>query len=1293
MSSIPYINILGFELEKQLYNGNHTAVFRGVRKKDNLPVVIKLLRKEHSTPHEIASFGREFAICHSLDLDGVVKALSREEYKNTLIMCMKDSGGIAMSQILSQQKLTLREFLVFAIRLSEIVERIHQNDIIHKNINPDNIVCNVENGCIELIDFSISTRFSKETPITFHSGVLEGTLRYISPEQTGRMNRAVDYRTDLYSLGVTLYEMATARLPFDSNDAIELVHCHIAKTPLSPHEVDERIPRPVSQIIMRLLEKRAEDRYNSAYGLKNDLRRCLSQLDSKGEIKPFGMGENEAFYKFQIPQKLYGREKEQTTLLQTFLRTSAGRSEMLLVSGYAGIGKTSLVMEVQKAIVEKHGCFISGKFDQYQRNIPYSALIQAFREFVNYLLTEPPHQFESWKERILQALGVDGQVLIDVIPNLEHVIGEQPPVEELGPQGAKNRFSYLFQNFIRAISREENPLVLFLDDLQWADSASLELLKVLTMDPNSCCFLVVGAYRNNEVDVTHPFSVAQEELKKEKVVVNTVEIENLSFDNIDELITDTLHCKKGFAKEITQLVYEKTKGNAFFTIQFLKSLHEEQLLAFHHDKHEWSWDITKIREKNITDNVVDLMVSKIKRLSRDAQEILKTASSIGNLFDVGTLAIIHKQKPGQILKQFWKCIEEGLVLPLNENYKLMDDVKEGMEIPFKFVHDRVQQAAYSLIPEDEKKGIHLMIGRLVFENSKYEELETKLFDIVNQFNNGMELINDEKEKEIVARLNLSAGKRAKEATAYHPAVEYLKVGIELLPVKCWEDQYELTLSLNSELAEATYLALDFEGAEKLISYTLEKALTLQDKVKIYEVKIQSLIAQNKMREALDQGLYVLKMLNVVLPDAKGNYASLYKSLDPLIEGKSIEDFVELPAMTDVDHLTAMRILTAIASPAYLAAPEVYPLICFVSVKMCIEHGNSPLAPNAYAVHSLILCGMLGQFDEGYRFSQIALKMLDKYKARGTASKVEMIAAVCVMHWKRHLKESLSPLLSATQVGLETGDIEYASYSAMYHCVYSFLCGENLQDLDRKFVKYIELMMNLKQEYQTHYTQIWRQAGLNLAGDAQNHAILKGEAFNEEKLVPILMDANNVSSLFCVFFVKLKLACFFEEYESALLYAESAEKYIQGVASLHHFSEFYFYSSLAMLANIGKNDFEKIPEKVKTNLKMIKNWERNVSENFKHKRMLVEAEMKRISGDVDDALKLYDEAISEAQSQGFTQLEALASEVAGKFILENRGELSAREYINKAIDLYQKWGATAKVDCLMEQYSELLNSNN
>ena len=1295
------LKIDGYEILTQIYDSTNSNVYRGIRQEDNQPVILKILKEDYPTPSELTRYKQEYEITRNLNLDGVIKAYELKPYQMTLCIILEDLGASCLKQLMNERReaglraFPLEEFLSIAMKTTEILSSIHAENIVHKDINPANIILNPETGQLKIIDFGISTVLSRENPTLKNPNILEGTLDYISPEQTGRMNRSLDYRSDFYSLGVTFYELLTGKLPFESNDALELVHCHIAKVPVPPHEVNPEIPKAISEIVMKLMAKTAEERYQSAFGIRNDLAECWQQLEKTGNISDFPLGTQDISEHFHIPQKLYGREAEVEALLTAFERVANPKSglggvEMMLVAGYSGIGKSSLVAEIHKPNTRLRGYFTEGKFDQFQRSIPYSAVVNAFKGLVRQLLTESEAQLEQWRAKLSRAFGINGQVIIDVIPEVELIVGKQPPVPELGATESQNRFNIVFGNFIRAFCTKEHPLVIFLDDLQWADSATLKLIELMMTDTDMQYLFLIGAYRDNEVSATHPLIRTLDGLLKLGATINYITLVPLALENISKLLADTLYCDTDSVKPLAELLMRKTGGNPFFVNQFLKTLHTENLIKFDLKQQMWQWNIAQIEAQNITDNVVELMIGKLKKLQELTQDVLRLASCIGASFSLGTLAIVSEKTKEVIFSDLVVAVQNGFILPTSELDKnlLIQD--------YKFLHDRVQQAAYTLIHELEKQEIHLKIGNHLLEKLSEQQREEKIFEIVNNLNFSRKLISTQLDRDELAKLNLIAGKKAKAATAYNAAFEYLNVGIKLLSANSWQNQYDLTLSLYSEAVETSYLNGNYEEMEKFAEVVLKQAKTMLEKVKIYEVKMQTSMAKVQQLEALKIGLEVLNLMGISLPKSPTSLDIQQALLNTnnYLQGKTIDDLLNLPLMTDADQLATMGVLRSTIPPTYQAAPALFPLIVLSMVNLSIQYGNSVLSPFGYICYAVILHGVLLEINSAYEFGNLALMLVDKLNSLEVKTEIHFIAGACTIYGKVHAKETLPLLVKGYESGLENGHFEFGGYAAMQKGQHSYFIGRELTEISAEIAIISHSLVQLKQNNALIWNQIFQQAVFNLLNTANNPCLLIGEAYNEQECLPILQQANDRTGLHYFYVNKLILCYLFEEQQQALENTMSAANYLDGVTAFLVVPVFHFYDSLVRLVVypfVPNTEQDDHLNKVQANQAKMQIWAAHAPMNFQHKFDLVEAEKYRILGENWLAVEMYDRAIQGAKENNYINEAAIAYELAAKFYLSQGKELTAKAYMQEARYFYEIWGATAKVKHLQEKFPQLLIS--
>ncbi|MBD2730726.1 AAA family ATPase, partial [Nostoc sp. FACHB-892] len=1302
------IALPGIVIQNKIYESSNSLVYRGIRD-DGVGIIVKMLKLDYPSPQELTRYRQEYKITRSLNLEGVVKAYSQQDYQRTLVIILEDFGGESLEQWMHKRPdifcpMPLSTFLGLAIAVCDILGRIHAANIIHKDINPGNIVFNLETGVVKIIDFGIATQFNRTNPTFKSPHVLEGTLAYLSPEQTGRMNRMLDYRTDFYSLGVTFYELLTGQLPFPTQDILELVHCHIAKPPIPVHELNATIPKPISGIILKLMAKNAEDRYQSAWGIKADLERCTEQFTTTGQIAHIQLGLQDVSDQFQIPQKLYGREAEIAALLAAFERVAprgnVGEAhrpesgienpqfqvEMMLVSGYAGIGKSALVQELYKPITANRGYFISGKFDQFRRNIPYSAIVDALQKLVQQLLGEPDEQVQQWRSRLLTALGSNGQIIIDVIPEVELIIGRQLPVPEVGATEAQNRFNRVFQQFIRVFCSQEHPLVIFLDDLQWADSATLKLIELMMLDEQTQFLFLIGAYRDSEVNPAHPLALTLERLRKQRAVLQEIILAPLTLLPLSQLVAETLHRNPDTVRSLAELVLHKTEGNPFFVGEFLKMLYGENLLTFDTQQLIWQWNLTEIEAQNITDNVVELLLRQLQKLPSATQQTLCIAACVGAEFDLETLAIVCEKSPKAIFQDLLAVIQAGLIQPLSE---LDEDL---LVQEYKFLHDRVQQAAYALIDESQKQVVHLQIGGNLLEKTSPEQRSDRLFEIIDHLNQGLELVTARLERTEIARLNLMAGQKAKAATAYEAAFKYFTTGLQLLDTESWQREYELTLALYSEAAEAAYLQGRFNEMEQLVEVVLARAKTVVDKVQVYDSKIQRYFSQGNLKEVLKIGLEVLKLLGVILPenpselDVRGGLESTAARLAE----REIEDLVNLPEMTAPEPLAAMSILANIGAAAFIVSPALFMLITCKTVNLSINYGNAIWSPLYYAAYGFVLCGVVQDIELGYKFGQLALSLVERLNTKkGKASALQLFSDH-VMQWKIHLKETIPLLVEAYQEGVETGDFGTAGYAAYNVCYNSFFVGESLTQLEQKTATYSKAVDRIRQESPSTWIAIVWQTILNLLDRSLNPSRLVGRVYNEEEALSHAIAVKDGTAIQMLYLHKVILFYLFEEYHQAVQTAILARQHFEEATAIKVLPVFCFYHSLALLSLLlDASNSQKAAwlNCVNTNQEKMQKWAEHAPMNYLHKFYLAEAEKARVLGQFLEAEEFYERAIAGAAENEYIQEEALAYELAAKHYLARGREKFAQTYMKEAHYCYDRWGATAKVKDLETRYPQ------
>ncbi len=1297
----------GYRITETLYEGSHTQVYRAVTAakapRESQTVAIKALRSEYPTFDELLHFRNQYSICHRLDHPGLLRMVELADYGNGQAIVMENFCGISLSKYLSQrleekQRLSPIEVLSIGVQLAEILHYLGEQRVIHKDIKPANILIHPQSKQIKLIDFSIASLLPRETQALKSPNGLEGTLAYLAPEQTGRMNRGIDYRADFYTLGVTLFELSTGSLPFQANEPMEWVHCHMAK---QPPLINDLVPMPVeiAAIVHKLMAKSAENRYQSALGLKYDLETCLYQLKDTGSIEPFEMGQRDVSDRFLIPEKLYGRSAEIEALLTAFERAAVGNAEMMLVAGFSGIGKTAVIKEVYKPITRQQGYFIKSKFDQLNRDIPLSAFVQTLRDLMGQLLSETDSAIAQWRSKILDAVGENGQLLIEVIPELEHIIGQQPAVPELSGTAAENRFNRLLQNFIGVFTAPQHPLTIFLDDLQWADSASLQLTQQLAQETKH--LLLLGAYRDNEISPGHGLPLMIDTLEKANVTVNTITLAPLTLDDTNQLVADALQGSKAVAKPLTELLLRKTKGNPFFTVQFLKSLHEAGHITFDPTQGHWQCDIAQVSTLALTDDVVALMAQQLQKLSETTQHILQLAACVGNRFDLSTLTTVLEQSPSAIAKALWEALQAGLIVPTNQTYKLFqtDDeqqisteeqssTKAVINSTYRFLHDRVQQAAYAGIPDDEKQMTHLKIGRLLLQNTPAQSREENLFNIVSQLNMGRLLLEDAEQTEL-ALLNLEAAKKAKAAIAYTASEGYLKTAIQLLNAEGSASQGtnnnnnndDLRLQIHNLLAEVSYLSGHYDLSAQQIDYVFSHTETVLERVDAYNIRIQLLIAQAQFDAALDSGLEALALLGVPLqeePPQTVDFDRLY----------------HLPTATDTSAIAALTVLGQLFAPIIIARPELIPKLAFTMLNLTLTYGNSPQGAFGYALYGMLLCGSATDIETGYRFGELAVHILAQYESVEFVCKINQIFIAFIHSWRKPVRKGIEKFVENVQIGLETGDLEFACYSAVNYCDSHCVIGTPLKKTRQKQTHYIEVVKRAQQEFSHSAALIWGQFTENLTETSAEPTQLVGTLFDEQTQLARLKETNAFSLLFFVYTAKTILHYLFGDYEGTLEQATLAMQQEAAAAGMFLTVQPPFYKALALLADNCERSCEQQAAQITEAIALqqrLKDWAVHAPENFQHKVDLIDAEMARLQNQRAQAIDLYDQAIAGAKQHGYLHEEAIANELAAKFYLAWGKARLAATYLQDAYYAYARWDAKAKTNDLEKRYPQLLQN--
>jgi predicted ATPase/transcriptional regulator with GAF, ATPase, and Fis domain len=1267
----------GYDIIAQIYQGRRSAIFRALRSRDQHPVILKTLRTAFPTAEHLTRLRQEFALGSVLADPHIIRYHAFEDSPDGPFLVEEDCDGVALVHLMPEEGFALTTFLPLAIQLAQGLEAMQRAGILHHNINPSNIVLNAETLTAKFIDFSSASHLTREPQQVRNLHRLAGTLVYMAPEQTGRMNQQVDCRTDMYALGVTFYQMLTGAVPFRSDNALEIVHAHLAVMPTAIEATHPHVPRLVSAIIAKLLAKHPEERYQSAYGLRQDLEACHTQWMESGVVDAFPLARHDRPAEWHLSHKLYGREHEVHTLLEVYERVALGHTELLLVTGYSGIGKTSLVRELQTPVLRHQGYYISGKFEPDERNVPYSAMLQAFRQLLTQLLTESHAAIAAWRERLLHALQPNAQVLIEVLPELALIIGHHAPAPALDAPATHNRFTFVVQNFVRVFARKTHPLVLFLDDLQWAGGSSLTLLEALVAGCGDHSLLVIGAYRDNEVGPHHPLWGTLENIRKTDVLIQSLTLMPLALESVTALIADSLHCPPQRVTPLAALVHAKTQGNPFFVKAFLTALYDEKLVYIGADA-EWTWTLDPIRQRQETENVADLLSKSIRGLAQPVQKVLTLAACIGYRFDLADLVSLSGRAEEDLVALLAECQQHGLIAKGDDEYQ--------------FAHDRIHAAAYALVDEADRKTFHLQLGQALLQKTPEAGRAQQLFTIVNHLNSGAEFLTRQADRDELARLNVLAGHQARAAAAYPTALQYYQTGFQVLDhPTSWQRHYALTLDLATGAAETAFLSTDFSTMERWITAVLQGARTLLDKIPVYRVHIQACLAQNQLTASLEMAFRVLQHLGIdvaALEDPSHLPAVMHET-HMALAGKSLQELLELPEMTDPSQRAAIHMLSHLLSPSYITAPKVFGMIVCTMMQLSIAGGYNPFTAYAYALYGQLLCGRTRDIAAAGQFGHLALKLLEREPAGDMTPKVYVMVYGCILPWTEALTHTLQPLLVAYQGGLEHGDFESARVAVFFYCIHRYFLGTELPTVEREIAMYRQAISQLQPGPSQAYMVIWHQVVLNLLGHAAEPWRLVGTVCDEATLLPHLLEVQHFSAVLQLHCAAMILGYLWEENNRALTHTARAGQLIERATGWTLSAVFYFYDSLVRLracAHQPPSEREHLLQQVAANQEQLAVRAQHAPMNHRHKWCLVKAERARVLEREGEARVAYDHAIDLAQQHGYIQEAALANELAGRFYLTLGQEAVAKLYLQAAYRGYLQWGAAGKVKQMETRYA-------
>lgn len=1260
-------------------------------------VVLKTLHATYPRKEDAAELRREFRILDRLRIPGVIRAHALAPHGAGNVAIAMELFGRSLADVMADRRrrpLPLDVVLTLTMAIARTLGEVHEQNLVHKDVVPANILVDLDTSDTRLIDFGICSELSRERQSAAAVARLEGSLAYLSPEQTGRTGRDVDYRSDYYSLGVTLFELLTGTLPFTANDPLEWVHCHISQTPRAAHLVNPDVPQPLSAIAAKLMAKSAEDRYQSSHGLIADLERCRESA-VYGRAEPFVLGQADVSRRFQIPQQLYGREPQVETLTGLFEAVRDGSNELCLVSGYTGIGKSALVAELGRPIAGARGYLVEGKFDQFQQSAAYGALARAFRGHVDQLLGEPPERIDAWRHALHTALGSNARLIVELVPELELIVGPQAAVPDLSPAEAHNRFQIVFVNFVKVFAAADHPLVVFLDDLQWSDIPTLNLIARLATARELSHLLVIGAYRSNKVDPTHPLSITLEQIRRTREIVE-LSLEGLDQDAVDRLTADVVHTDVRTAHPLSRIIRNKAQGNPFFIREILKRLYESGAIRFDGASGAWTWDVAAAAAALVSDNVVDFMVGSLQRLPADTQRALQLAACIGNTFDLETLAAIAGSTMPATADALRDALAREMVVPLSDSYRVAGDQGEhGADAIYKFQHDRVQQAAYEQIDPAHREAVRLSIGRLMLGRSAAADFDDRLLDVVNHLNAGRALVNEPRERRELAALNLRAGLKAVRSSAYESAVGLLRTGQELLGPAAWDSDYDLMLALSRERQQCAYLTADHDAAAAWADTILQRARTPLEKADLLSTRTRQFSTMGRMPESIEAALQGLALLGVdVNADPTPNDVKREtEAVGANLGGRAIADLIAAPEVIDPGVRIALRILMEVFPAAFLSGSgDRFLYLVLKGVNLSLRHGNSPESAFSYDAYGMLLCGALNDPATGHEYGTLAVSMNDRFNDIALKARIIYVYAMFIRHWSNHWSTMTPWFLRGIEAGYQSGDLLYLAYSAQDCIIWDPTL--DLATASEQQRKYLAIVKDC--EYQDSYDSgtLFLQMQLNFQGQTDNRFSMNTGTFDETRCVDGMRARRFMTGIANYHIYKAEIHALYGDYAGAMEHVRIQDGLIASAMSLPQlvrFSIVSFLTRASLYATMPADEQAAARMRMTADLRQMTRWAQTCRENFEHLRLTMEAELARLDGRLADAVRLYDAAATAARVSGFLRDEAVASERAADCLIDAGLERAAEGYLRAAHHLYDRWGARRKTDQLEEQFPQMLRA--
>lgn len=1292
------VSVPGYQYIETIFSNGRTLVCRALREADGKRVILKQLEEELPDPGKLSRFSFSYDVLCQFDHPNIIKALQWLKGQNPPTIVLEDSNSIDLTRYLrtfSNNRLPVDTFLNIAVQLADALSVIHHAQVIHKDLHPGNILINPDTGQVQIIDFGLASLLSREQPALESPERLEGVLAYISPEQTGRMNRAVDYRTDFYTLGVTFYHLLCGDVPFHADDALGLVHAHIAKTQTPVSRIRGDVPAVLSQIVDKLLNKTAEERYQSALGLSKDLQRCRSAIMMNKPLPDFPLALDDIPDRFQVPQKLYGREQEVNLLLRRFFQAAGGKPKLLAVSGYSGIGKSALVHEVHKPIASYNGLFLSGKFDQFQRNIPYSALRQALKTWLQHTLSLSDKKLAEQRGLITSKLGANARVLIDFMSDFAHLLGDMPAVASLGVDETKYRFHNVFQQFIQLITYKR-PLVIFIDDIQWADRGTLDLLPLLISEEGSR-LLVVVAYRDNEVDALHPAIKTLDAIEASTITgkaLSYIRLGPLTVEQMSGLLQDALYRPHDEVFPLAELIHQKTAGNPFFVGEFLKTLYTGGLLNFNLNQQRWCWSLEDIQAKDITDNVVELMLEKLQQQPEETQGLIQLAACVGSRFDLKLLAIVAGQPLLNVSRGIWPALRDGLLIQEGGDWfpgmvqQHSENENTSPLLPqCRFIHDRMLQAAYESMSEQLRKKTHLHIGRLLRQHLNDSQRDEDRFAITEQLNQGRSLIHDSKERERLIAMNLDSATRARNASVWQAAAEFSAVGIELLPDNPWQSCPETTQALYHLLAETEYLNGNLDRSDDYYKILFDNLSDGLVKAEICASRLIQSIGRGQWPNGSGFAREGLEYLGMAIPDTGETLTELIAvelaQLNSELEQTPINSLSGLPEMTDEKLLIAMRILPNLSQcSAIMGDTDLRDYCAIKGMNLILQNGKSDLAAIHLACYALYLRSN-ERYQEAFDIGIQAKKIADSYTFCREVSNCYNMLCTIVLYLKMPFEDCIYLNRKGEQLGLENGELARAGINACNSMFSMVSQGAELKKLQAYSAQVIEFLYK-KSIFYPVAGFVNKFSSALLEGGTDTCQRLDDDHLGEE--------LDKIKTSFHYSYLthyRAQLAFWCDDYSLASTAANETRREWLKLPAASFTIDHLLINGLLLVKQWNQLSDSDQAYLFECESKL-KEFTELYEVNFAHKYLLLKAEIARHQRlPMEQTISCYRDAIESAGRYGFIQYQALANELFAEYWLAHGFEVLSEPYVRDSLYLYQLWGCAPKVKRINSLYSKLL----